>query len=76
VVFNLDPGLDTDDLRTLFASYGEVKEIRETPNKRHHKFVEFFDIRDAEKAMRFLNKTEIMVRPRLWREVALGVLTA
>jgi len=38
---------------------GEVKEIRETPNKKHHKFIEFYDVRDAEKAMRHLNKTEI-----------------
>jgi len=38
-----------------------VKEIRETPNKRHHKFVEFFDIRDAERAMRQLNKSDIRV---------------
>jgi hypothetical protein len=34
----------------------------ETPNKKHHKFIEFYDVRDAEKAMKHLNKTEIKVR--------------
>lgn len=37
----------------------EIKEIRETPNKKHHKFIEFYDVREAEKAMKMLNKTEI-----------------
>eukprot|EP01116_Phalansterium_solitarium_P016143 TRINITY_DN3681_c0_g1_i3.p1 TRINITY_DN3681_c0_g1~~TRINITY_DN3681_c0_g1_i3.p1 ORF type:complete len:1149 (+),score=205.66 TRINITY_DN3681_c0_g1_i3:190-3636(+) len=59
VVFNLDPTTTNDELRSIFGAFGEIKEIRETPNKRHHKFIEFYDVRDAEKAMKFLNKTEI-----------------
>jgi len=59
VVFNLDPHISKDDLRSIFGVYGEIKEIRETPNKRHHKFVEFYDVRCAEQAMQALNKTEI-----------------
>ncbi|KAJ0962617.1 hypothetical protein J5N97_027739 [Dioscorea zingiberensis] len=43
VVFNLDPSVSNDDLRQIFGAYGEVKEIRETPHKRHHKFIEFYD---------------------------------
>lgn len=27
--------------------------------QKHHKFIEFFDVRDAEKAMRYLNRTEL-----------------
>lgn len=59
VVFNLDNSTSAEDIRALFSTVGDVKEIRATPNKKHHKFVEFYDVRDAEKAMRLLNKTEV-----------------
>ena len=59
VVFNLDPELTTEELVNVFGSVGEIKEIRETPNKKHHRFVEYFDIRDAEEAIRRLNRTEL-----------------
>jgi RNA recognition motif-containing protein len=59
VVFNLDPSTSNEELYRIFGEYGEIKEIRETPNKKHHKFIEFFDVRDAELAMAKLNKTEI-----------------
>lgn len=59
VVFNMDASTTAEDVRALFSSYGDVKEIRETPTKRHHRFVEFFDVRDAQKALRQLNKAEI-----------------
>lgn len=59
VVFNLDPSVSNDDLRLIFGAYGEVKEIRETPHKRHHKFIEFYDVRAAEAALRSLNRSDI-----------------
>ncbi|KAE9614827.1 hypothetical protein Lal_00036192 [Lupinus albus] len=59
VVFNLDPSVSNDDLRQIFGAYGEVKEIRETPNKRHHKFIEFYDVRAAEAALKALNRIDI-----------------
>jgi len=59
VVFNLDPSITSEELRSIFGAYGEIKEIRETPNKKHHKFIEFYDVREAEYAMKQLNKTEI-----------------
>lgn len=59
VVFNLDSSISSDDLRLIFSAYGEVKEIRETPNKRHHKFIEFYDVRAAEVALKTLNGSEI-----------------
>eukprot|EP01122_Echinamoeba_exundans_P001486 TRINITY_DN1152_c0_g1_i6.p1 TRINITY_DN1152_c0_g1~~TRINITY_DN1152_c0_g1_i6.p1 ORF type:complete len:1153 (-),score=174.92 TRINITY_DN1152_c0_g1_i6:77-3535(-) len=61
VIFNLDPSVTNEELRDIFSHFGEVKEIRESPNKKH-KFVEFFDVRCAEKAMRSLNKTDIKGR--------------
>lgn len=59
VVFNLDVSTSAEDIRTLFSTVGDVKEIRATPNKKHHKFVEFYDVRDAERAMLLLNKMEV-----------------
>ncbi|KAE8671813.1 Protein MEI2-like 2 [Hibiscus syriacus] len=59
VVFNLDPSVSNDDLRQIFGVYGEVKEIRETPYKRHHKFIEFYDVRAAEQALKSLNRSDI-----------------
>ncbi|CAA0816125.1 Protein MEI2-like 5 [Striga hermonthica] len=59
VVFNLDASVSNDDLRQIFGVYGEVKEIRETPHKRHHKFIEFYDVRAAEAALKALNRSDI-----------------
>lgn len=59
VVFNLDSSISSDDLVHIFSVYGEVKEIRETPNKRHHKFIEFYDVRAADVALKALNGSEI-----------------
>ncbi|XP_020246052.1 protein MEI2-like 4 isoform X3 [Asparagus officinalis] len=59
VVFNLDSSVSNDDLRQIFGVYGDIKEIRETPHKRHHKFIEFYDLRDADAALRALNRSDI-----------------
>lgn len=59
VVFNLDASVSNDDLRQIFGAYGEVKEIRETPHKKHHKFIEFYDVRASEAALRALNRSDI-----------------
>ncbi|KAJ6802975.1 protein MEI2-like 4 isoform X2 [Iris pallida] len=59
VVFNLDSSVSNDDLLQKFGIYGEIKEIRETPHKRHHKFIEFYDVRAAEAALRALNRSDI-----------------
>lgn len=59
VVFNLDPSVSCEDLLQIFGAYGEVKEIRETPHKRHHKFIEYYDVRAAEAALRSLNRSDI-----------------
>ncbi|XP_012088718.1 protein MEI2-like 4 isoform X1 [Jatropha curcas] len=59
VVFNLDSSISNDELRQIFGVYGEIKEIRETPHRSHHKFIEFYDIRAAESALRALNRSDI-----------------
>jgi RNA recognition motif-containing protein len=62
VVFNLDPAITQEELRAVFSRAGEIKDIRETPNKRHHKFIEYFCIKSAEDAVRTLHKHHIQVR--------------
>ncbi|TXG49031.1 hypothetical protein EZV62_024906 [Acer yangbiense] len=59
VVFNLDSSVSNEELHQIFGVYGEIKEIRETPHRSHHKFIEFYDIRAAEAAVRALNKSDI-----------------
>ncbi|THG21671.1 hypothetical protein TEA_000300 [Camellia sinensis var. sinensis] len=59
VVFNLDSSVSNEELRQIFGVYGEIKEIRETPHRSHHKFIEFYDVRAAETALRALNRSDI-----------------
>nr|XP_024397185.1 protein terminal ear1-like isoform X2 [Physcomitrium patens]XP_024397186.1 protein terminal ear1-like isoform X2 [Physcomitrium patens]PNR39818.1 hypothetical protein PHYPA_020098 [Physcomitrium patens] len=59
VVFNLDVDTTMECLKSIFEVHGDVKELRETPAKKQHKFVEFFDVRDAAKALKALDGTEI-----------------
>jgi RNA recognition motif-containing protein len=51
VVFNMDASVSRAQILELFACYGEVKEVRSTPRKDGHKFVEFFDSRHATAAL-------------------------
>ncbi|KAL7135223.1 hypothetical protein ABFS83_11G079000 [Erythranthe nasuta] len=59
VVFNLDSSVSNDELLEIFGVYGEIKEIRDAPRIPHHKFIEFYDIRAAESALRALNRSDI-----------------
>ena len=51
VVFNVDQSVPKALLRGVFLRYGEVKEVRSTPGKDGHKFVEFYDARHANAAL-------------------------
>ena len=59
VVFNLDAAVSREEVAALFSRFGEVMEVRETPKKRHHRFVEFYDVRHAAAALVGLNKAEV-----------------
>ncbi|KAI5055504.1 hypothetical protein GOP47_0029025 [Adiantum capillus-veneris] len=59
VVFNLDASMHADVVKGIFDGYGRVKEVREAPQRRHHKFVEFYDVRHAALALQALDGTEI-----------------
>ena len=51
VVFNMDASVPRQAVHDLFARYGEVKDVRSTPRKDGHKFVEFYDSRHAAHAL-------------------------
>lgn len=55
LVFKIDPSVSDDELREIFGVYGEINEIRDAPHLSHHKFIEFYDVRAAEAALRALN---------------------
>ncbi|GAB4829281.1 hypothetical protein Ancab_018949 [Ancistrocladus abbreviatus] len=59
VLFNLDCQISSSSLREIFEAFGPVKELRETPLKKHQRFVEFYDVRDAAKALAAMNGKEI-----------------
>ncbi|KAI3497652.1 hypothetical protein L1887_33106 [Cichorium endivia] len=59
VILNLDSDVSTAILRPIFEAFGCVKEIRDTPLKNNQKFVEFYDTRDAAKAVASVNGQEI-----------------
>ncbi|KAM3358567.1 protein terminal ear1 [Capsicum galapagoense] len=59
VIFNLASETSTASLRDIFQAFGHVKELRETPLKRHQRFVEFYDIRDAARAMMEMNGNDL-----------------
>ncbi|KAK1408703.1 hypothetical protein QVD17_40701 [Tagetes erecta] len=59
VVFNLNSDVTTGKLKQIFEPFGCVKELRDTPLKKNQKFVEFFDTRDASKALININGKEI-----------------
>ncbi|XP_038886378.1 protein terminal ear1 homolog [Benincasa hispida] len=63
VVFNLELDVSASTLKEIFERFGPVKEFRETPLKKHQRFVEFFDVRDAAKAVKEMNGREIHGKP-------------
>ncbi|XP_071695642.1 protein terminal ear1 [Rutidosis leptorrhynchoides] len=63
VVFNLDSDVDAGTIKEIFETYGCVKELRTTPLKKTQRFVEFYDTRDAAKALVNMNGKEINGQP-------------
>ncbi|KAL4034436.1 hypothetical protein IC575_007574 [Cucumis melo] len=63
IVLNLDLGVSASTLKEIFERFGPVKDIRETPLKKHQRFVEFFDVRDAAMAVEEMNGKEIHGKP-------------
>ncbi|XP_020261205.1 protein MEI2-like 4 isoform X2 [Asparagus officinalis] len=59
LVTNLESSISYDNLLHIFGVYGEIKEICEIPHKKHHKIVEFYDVRAAKDALSALDMRDI-----------------
>ncbi|GAA0155004.1 RNA metabolism protein [Lithospermum erythrorhizon] len=59
VIFNLDPLVSPVTLKQIFQKFGHVRELRDTPSKKYQRFVEFYDTRDATKALAEMKGKEI-----------------
>lgn len=61
VIFNLPESATDYEIIQAFMKYGDIKDIRRTPNKNTQRFVEFFDSRAAFKAKKEMKKRKLMI---------------
>ncbi|KAK7282133.1 hypothetical protein RIF29_10701 [Crotalaria pallida] len=59
MISGLDSSVLNDELKHIFGFYGEIKEIFESAEVDHIKFIEFYDVRSAEASLRGLNRIGI-----------------
>ncbi|KAJ7945621.1 protein MEI2-like 1 [Quillaja saponaria] len=59
VLSSLDSSVSNDELQQIFGFYGEIREICETPEEHHKRYIEFYDVRATEAALRALNRSDI-----------------
>ncbi|OEL31045.1 Protein terminal ear1 [Dichanthelium oligosanthes] len=62
VVLSPLPGVSVADLRQVFQAFGDLKDVRESAQRPSNKFVDFFDTRDAARALAELNGQELFGR--------------
>ncbi|OHT14306.1 hypothetical protein TRFO_15329 [Tritrichomonas foetus] len=55
VLFHLPRDISENMLMDIFSQFGKIRQIRHTPSKDSQKFIEFYDTRAAEKALKALN---------------------
>ena len=55
VIFRIPSIIDENELYDIFSKFGKIRQIRNTPSKDSQKFIEFYDIRSAEKALKRYN---------------------
>jgi RNA recognition motif-containing protein len=60
VVFHLPQGISPSDIEEAFGQFGEIRQIRGTPTKPTQRFIEFWDIRAAERALNGLSGKYLM----------------
>ncbi|XP_057728407.1 protein MEI2-like 1 isoform X2 [Arachis stenosperma] len=56
MISGLDSSVSNEELKHIFALYGEIKEIYESPEVNHVKFIEFYDVRAAEASLGASNR--------------------
>ncbi|ESQ40664.1 hypothetical protein EUTSA_v10012619mg [Eutrema salsugineum] len=62
LVNNLDASISSEELHRIFSSYGEIREVRKMMPENSQVYIEFFDVRAAQAALRGLNGIEIAGR--------------
>ena len=60
VVFHLPMGITTPLIETQFGRFGDIRQVRGTPSKPTQRFIEYWDIRAAEQALKGLSGKLIM----------------
>jgi RNA recognition motif-containing protein len=60
VVFHLPNGVTQEQIHSAFSQFGDIRQIRGTPSKPTQRFIEYWDIRGAEKALDGLNGKYVM----------------
>ena len=51
ILFHISSSITNAQLSSVFSEFGEIRQIRTTPKKTTQRFIEFWDIRAAEKAV-------------------------
>ncbi|XP_013715631.2 protein MEI2-like 4 isoform X2 [Brassica rapa] len=62
LVNNLDSSVSSEEFYRIVSSYGEIREVRRMMPENSQIYIEFFDVRTAEAALRGLNGLEIAGR--------------
>lgn len=55
VIFRIPSDIEEKELYDIFSKFGKIRQIRNTPSKNSQKFIEYYDIRSAEKALNRYN---------------------
>ncbi|OHT00919.1 hypothetical protein TRFO_32265 [Tritrichomonas foetus] len=55
VLFHLPPAVSNPQLSDIFGKYGEIRQIRGTPSKPKQRFIEYWDTRSSDIALREMN---------------------
>ncbi|XP_057947792.1 protein terminal ear1 homolog [Malania oleifera] len=64
VILNVDDNVSSNRMREIFGGFGPMRELREAPLKHKRWFIEYFDIRDAARALSELNGKQIFIGSR------------
>jgi hypothetical protein len=59
VLFHVNATVSAADVAREFGKYGRVRQVRETPQKPTQKFVEYWDTRDAQRALGSTNGSHL-----------------
>ena len=64
VAFHVPPDLTENEIIDLFSPFGKIRGVRRTPNKETQRFIEFYDKRKAERAMKYFNSNVLIIKGR------------